>query len=213
MAESAYIPEASLSALKRLRQTRQAGERCELCALPLETRHAHLLDPKERRILCSCDACALLFQNEDASGRYRRIPRDAFHLADFRLDDLQWEALSIPINLAFFFFSTVANRTLAFYPSPAGATESLLDFAAWNEVAAGHPRIQQLQPDVEALLVNRLANPPEYYIAPIDRCYELAGIVRKQWQGFTGGSEVWEAIAGFFTSLRNEAVKVERQHA
>jgi hypothetical protein len=126
---------------------------------------------------------------------------------------LQWEALSIPINLAFFFFSAAANRTLAFYPSAGGATESLLDLAAWNEIAAAHPRIQQMQRDVEALLVNRLADPPEYYIAPIDRCYELTGIVRKQWKGFTGGDEVWKAIADFFTTLRDEAVKVERHHA
>jgi hypothetical protein len=211
MSESAYSSPASLAALKALRERRTAEERCELCALPLQTRHAHLLDPKQRRLLCSCDACALLFQDESA--RYRRIPRDTYYLADFCLDELQGEALSIPINLAFFFFSAAANRTLAFYPSAGGATESLLDLAAWNEIAAAHPRIQQMQPDVEALLVNRLADPPEYYIAPIDRCYELTGIVRKQWKGFTGGDEVWKAIADFFTTLRDEAVKVERHHA
>lgn len=211
MPEAGHIPEAPLSVLKRLRERRPPEERCELCALPLPSRHAHLMDPKERRLLCSCDACALLFQ--DGYGRYRRIPRDAYYLADFHLDELQWEALAIPINLAFFFFSTTANRTLAFYPSTGGATESLLDLAAWNQIAAAHPRIQEMQPDVEALLINRLANPPEYYVSPIDRCYELTGIVRKQWSGFTGGDAVWKAIAEFFTTLRNEAVKVELRHA
>jgi hypothetical protein len=211
MPEAGRIPQSSLSAIRRLRERRSAVERCELCALPLESRHAHLLDPKERRIVCSCDACALLFQ--DATERYRRIPRDAYYLADFRLDELEWEALSIPINLAFFFFSTAANRTLAFYPSAGGATESLLDLAAWKAIAAAHPRVQRMQPDVEALLVNRLANPPEYYNAPIDRCYELTGLVRKHWTGFTGGDEVWKAIGEYFATLRNEAVKVERRHA
>lgn len=211
MGETAVISEASLAALQRLRQKRPAPARCELCSLPLEDRHTHLLEPKERRILCSCEPCAFLFQ--DGAGRYRRIPRDAFFLADLTLDDLQWEALSIPINLAFFFFSSAAARAVAYYPSPGGATESLLNLEAWQEIAAAHSRLQQMLPDVEAFLVNRLASPPEYYVVPIDRCYELAGLVRKHWEGFTGGDKVWSEIGGFFAALRQEAIRVEAPHA
>lgn len=189
-----------------MRQKSPVFERCELCALPLESRHSHLLEPKERKILCSCEACAVLFQ--EGAGRYRRIPHDAFALSGFELPELLWEALSIPISLAFFFYSTAAQRTVAFYPSPGGATESLLELSAWNEITAAHPRLRSLAADVEAFLVNRLATPHEYYVVPIDRCYELAGIVKKYWRGFTGGDEIWREIGTFFSDLQGEAIKL-----
>ena len=211
MPDTIAISENAISALKRLQQRRPARERCELCALPLAERHAHLLQLEERRVVCSCDACALLFQED--SGRYRRIPRDTLFLADFTLDELQWEALSIPINLAFFVFSSAAGRVVAYYPSVGGAIESSLSLEAWQEISAGNNRLSTLRPDVEALLVNRLANPPEYYLAPIDRCYALAGIVRKHWSGFTGGDEVWNNIGEFFAVLRNESITVGAQRA
>jgi hypothetical protein len=211
MTKAANISDASLMSLKRLRRKQSSTEWCELCARALEGRHAHLLDPQARRILCACDPCAFLFQ--DGAGRYRRVPRDSFFLSDLALDNLQWESLSIPVNLAFFFFSSPAKRVVAYYPSPGGATESLLTFEAWEGIAAAHSRIGQMQPDVEALLVNRVASPPDYYIVPIDRCYELSGIVRKHWQGFTGGDDVWREVANFFAALRSEAVTVEEQLA
>jgi hypothetical protein len=211
MTKAANISDASLMALKRLRRKQSSTEWCELCARALEGRHAHLLDPQARRILCACDPCAFLFQ--DGAGRYRRVPRDSFFLSDLALDNLQWESLSIPVNLAFFFFSSPAKRVVAYYPSPGGATESLLTLEAWEGIAAAHSRIGQMQPDVEALLVNRVASPPDYYIVPIDRCYELSGIVRKHWQGFTGGDDVWREVANFFAALRSEAVTVEEQLA
>jgi len=211
MTKAANISDASLMSLKRLRRKQSSTEWCELCARALEGRHAHLLDPQARRILCACDPCAFLFQ--DGAGRYRRVPRDSFFLSDLALDNLQWESLSIPVNLAFFFFSSPAKRVVAYYPSPGGATESLLTLEAWEGIAAAHSRIGQMQPDVEALLVNRVASPPDYYIVPIDRCYELSGIVRKHWQGFTGGDDVWREVANFFAALRSEAVTVEEQLA
>jgi hypothetical protein len=211
MTKAENISDASLMALKRLRRKQSSTEWCELCARALEGRHAHLLDPQARRILCACDPCAFLFQ--DGAGRYRRVPRDSFFLSDLALDNLQWESLSIPVNLAFFFFSSPAKRVVAYYPSPGGATESLLTLEAWEGIASAHSRVGQMQPDVEALLVNRVASPPDYYIVPIDRCYELSGIVRKHWQGFTGGDDVWREVANFFAALRSEAVTVEEQLA
>jgi hypothetical protein len=55
---------------------------------------------------------------------------------------------------------------------------------------------------VEALLVNRTREAREYYVAPIDRCYRLAGLVRRHWSGFSGGDEVWQQIDGFFEEMR-----------
>ena len=58
---------------------------------------------------------------------------------------------------------------------------------------------------MEALLVNRTRRRRESWIVPVDRCYELVGLVRTYWSGFTGGDEVWQALDEFFDSLRKEA--------
>lgn len=198
------LSNADLAALKGLRRTRPAVERCELCALELPLRHPHLFALQGWRIACACDGCALLFEAE-GSARYRRVPRDVYYLADFAIEDLQWEALSLPINLAFLFFNSASRRVTAMYPSPAGATESLLSLDAWQQIAARNARLRQMQPDVEAFLVNRVSVPHQHYIAPIDRCFELTGVVRKQWRGFSGSEEVWKNVEDFFSSLREEA--------
>ncbi len=114
-------------------------------------------------------------------------------LRDFALDDHQWESLLIPIELAFFFHNSSAGRVLAYYPSPAGATESLLDLEYWEAIVERNPVLKRMEPDVEALLVNRISTPHQYYIAPIDHCYRLVGVIRKNWRGLSGGKEVWKA--------------------
>lgn len=136
-----------------------------------------------------------------ARQRYRRIPRDVRVLRDFKLDDQEWDSLLIPINLAFFVHNSVAGRTLAHYPSPGGAMESTLDLEYWEQIVARNPVLKELEPDVEALLVNRIANPPQYYRAPIDQCFRLVGILRTHWRGLSGGEEVWQEISRFFNEL------------
>ncbi len=70
-----------------------------------------------------------------------------------------------------------------------------------------------MQSDVEALLVNRVGRPDpvnlaQYYIAPIDACYKLVGLIRAHWKGLSGGSEVWAEVDRFFADLRAGAVIV-----
>jgi hypothetical protein len=89
------------------------------------------------------------------------------------------------------------NRVTAFYPSPAGAMESLLDLTSWNEIAGA----LALREDVEALVVNRLRVPHRYYVLPIDHCYRLVGLIRTNWRGLSGGAEVWEQIDRFFDEV------------
>ena len=108
----------------------------------------------------------------------------------------------IPINVAFFVKSSARSDVIALYPSPAGATESQLDLAAWEELEACNPLLALLEPDTEALLVNRVDGAREHYRVSIDHCYELVGIIRAGWRGISGGSKVWEAIRQFFDALK-----------
>ena len=41
---------------------------------------------------------------------------------------------------------------VAFYPSPVGATESLLPLDTWDEITARYPELASIKPDVEAIL-------------------------------------------------------------
>lgn len=192
-------------------------EHCELCNVAVRSEHSHLIEMPQRRLVCACDACALLFTNR-SDRRFRLVPREARRLVDFHLTDAEWDGLLIPINLAFF-VKAGESRVSAFYPSPAGATESLLPLETWNRIAEANPRVGILEPDVEALLVNRVGHArqtaaAEYYIAPIDACYRLVGLIRLHWHGLSGGEEVWREIGNFFAELRAQAeVVTEEAHA
>jgi Family of unknown function (DUF5947) len=179
----------------------EAAEKCELCANRILEPHDHVLELSNRRVLCACEPCSILFGNE-AAARYRRIPRDVRRLRDFYIDDQEWGSLLVPINLAFFFYSSADARVVAQYPSPAGAMHSQLDLEYWQAIENRLPSGKKLQPDVEALLVNRVATPAQYYFAPIDHCYRLVGVLRTNWRGLSGGTEVWKEIDRFFNQLR-----------
>jgi hypothetical protein len=126
-------------------------------------------------------------------------------LPGFRLSDARWENLHIPINLAFFFRCSPVERVVALYPSPAGPVESLLTLEAWDELEEDNPILRELEPDVEALLVNRVGEAREYYRAPIDECYKLVGLIRSNWRGLSGGAEVWQEIGRFFVGLKERS--------
>lgn len=194
------------AALRRFANKPAVVERCELCSAELISEHDHLMEPATRRLLCACPACAILFGYQ-AETKYRRVPRRIEALIDFHLTDAEWHALGIPIHLAFLFRSSSAGRVVAMYPSPAGCTESLLHFDSWDELTAENPILRELQPDVEALLINRVRSTRAYYRAPIDECFKLVGLVRAHWRGLSGGTEVWKHIDKFFASLNERAVK------
>jgi hypothetical protein len=133
------------------------------------------------------------------------IPRDIWDLPQFSLSDVEWENLALPINLAFFFYSSPQKKMKALYPSPAGATESLLPLAAWNSLAERNSRLKTMQSDVEAFLINRVGTKREYYVVPIDVCFELVGLIRVHWRGLSGGDAVWIQVENFFARLRANA--------
>jgi hypothetical protein len=184
------------------------GEQCEFCATPLEEAHSHVVDVEGRSLACSCRACWFLFAPEGAaSGRYKAVPERSVHYPGFNLDDRIWDEMQIPVGMAFFFVNSAMSAAVAFYPSPAGATESLLPLGVWVRLLAGNPALQAMADDVEALLVYRPKDGPmQCFIVPIDACYELVGVIRRSWKGFDGGTEAWTAIRGFFERLRNRSV-------
>lgn len=199
--------QGALANLQRfVRKPREQAHACELCAARIAGEHQHLLDLEKRGVICACDPCAILFI--DNARRYRRIPRDIRRL-QLVMDDQQWDSLLIPIKLAFFVYDSTTQRVIAQYPSPGGAMESSLDLEYWTEILDSNPVLKKFAPDVEALLVNRTADPPRYYRAPIDQCYRLVGIIRTHWRGLSGGSEVWKCIEEFFCLL-DEAAGVRR---
>jgi hypothetical protein len=200
-----------LGALQRFAQraaraAAAAQERCDLCGEPVPPAHRHLLTVATREIQCACRACALLFGSAAASeGRYRLVPERRLHLADFAMSDAEWDDLRVPVGIAFFFHSTPEGRIVAYYPSPAGPVESLLRLDTWEALAARNPALRDLEPDVEALLVNRARGASEHYVVPIDDCYSLVGLVRRHWRGLGGGPAVWAEIGQFFERLQAHA--------
>src|SRR6202161_965585 len=178
--------------LRQLARRERPLERCELCSVGLRPDHPHLIEVAPRKLLCTCEACGILFSGQGV--KFKRVPRRVRSLPGFNLSDAEWNGLMVPINMAFFFRSSLEDRVVALYPSPAGATESLLPMEAWQEIEESHGALMQLKPDIEALLVNRVGHAhglakAEYYIAPIDDCYRLVGVIRMNWKGLSGGAE------------------------
>jgi Family of unknown function (DUF5947) len=203
------------AALRRFREPKavvRAGERCEMCAAPISAEHSHVVDIESRGIQCTCRPCYLLFTSDGAAGgRRRAVPSRYLHDPHFSLAERVWQSAGIPVSMAFLFVNSVAASTVAFYPSPAGATESMLPGEAWDELLSENPAFADIRPDVEALLINRFTRDTagfEAFLTPIDVCYELVGLVRLRWKGFDGGSEARSAIEAFFEGLRQRSEQV-----
>ena len=177
-------------------------EACELCGVGISEDHRHLLALSERRIVCACEACWAMRSGE---GDYRPTGNRTLWLPGLDVPDDLWASFQIPIGLAFFMESTVTACVVAMYPSPGGATESELHFDSWTRMRSLNPVLDNLEPDIEGLIANRLSDPPMYVIAPIDRCYALTGTIKAHWEGISGGPGVQDAVARFFDVLRAEA--------
>jgi Family of unknown function (DUF5947) len=198
---------------------RPADERCEMCAEPIGEPHGHVANLEDRRILCTCRPCTLLFTHAGAGSerrgdgdapvrRFRTVPERYRYDPDFAMSEADWDELAIPVRMAFFFRNSGMGRTVAFYPSPGGATESELPLDAWVRILAANAAVADVEPDVEALLIDRETGA---YLVPIDACYALVGLVRLYWKGFDGGEEAWRRIDAFFAGLRDRGDRVVRE--
>ncbi|MDQ1741194.1 MAG: hypothetical protein QOE53_2846 [Pseudonocardiales bacterium] len=199
-------PLAALRRVTRSRPQQAPGERCEMCATPITDEHSHVVNLDSRGLLCTCRACYLLFTDEVANLRYRAVPERYLSFDEFTLDARAWDELQIPVGLAFLFRNSVQERTIAFYPGPAGATESELPLEAWQRIVEANPELSVLRPDVEALLVRRTeGSGASCHLVPIDACYELVGTLRMLWRGFDGGQQAHQAMDEFFATVRRRS--------
>ncbi len=204
---SAMDAKDNIALLQQMMQKRPPpGERCDYCSTSLTPEHSHLIELAARRILCACRPCYIVFEPEGAAlGKYRAIPTSYREITEFAIDDPKWDALQVPIGLAFFFYNSIEKRMVAFYPSPAGATESLLPLDTWDEITAQYPDLASIKPDVEAILIQRNKEVSRSFIVPIDSAYELVGLIRTSWKGFDGGQEAHEKIADYFWKVRERS--------
>jgi len=192
----------------------QSRENCEFCGVEIAEQHSHAVNAETRTLLCVCRPCYLLFTHEGAArGKYKAVPERYLYAPGLILRDAQWNRLQIPVGIAFFFFNTSLSRMVAFYPSPAGATESLLPLETWDELAKTNPLLANLTWDVEALLVRNVQRRGSFecYVVPIDACYELVGRIRRRWKGFDGGEDAWAEIDAFFTEVRARSKEVNAE--
>jgi hypothetical protein len=196
----------ALGTLRRISSTRPdvpVGERCEMCSAPVAEQHQHVVDVRSRAMMCTCRPCYLLFTDQQADLRYRAVPDRYLSFPGLRLARADWDDLQIPVALAFLFRNSEQQRVVAFYPGPAGATESELSLEAWDRILAANPGLDTVLPDVEALLVrgDRTEDGFTCHVVPIDACYELVGRMRSTWRGFDGGQEARAALDDFFATV------------
>jgi len=188
---------------ERIRRAKRAreGARCEVCGDAIGPAHRHVVDRIERRLLCACTGCVLAFDGEQPA-RFRTVPDRARAQAIDLFSDADFDALGIPVGLAFFFRSSSLGRWVAAFPSIAGATEAELPDEAWAAIEARSERVRRMASDVEALLVRRHRDARyDGFIVPVDVCYELTGLLRQKWRGIDGGDEARAALDELFASL------------
>ena len=203
------IQAGPLAVLQRIRGNRpmpSMDERCEMCGEAIADQHSHVVNVSSRSLMCTCRGCYLLFTAQDAALAYRAVPERYLSFPSLEIGPAQWDELQIPVGVAFFFSNSQLGRTTAFYPSPAGATESELSLGVWDELVAANQELATLVPDVEALLVRRQdTDDIECYLVPIDACYQLVGRLRTLWRGFDGGRDARDALDAFFDDVRSRS--------
>lgn len=190
---------ASLRALRRFVRPR-GDHRCELCrgSIAPDPGHRHLLEVERDRTLCVCEPCALLF-DAPSSGRYRAVPRTLTALPELVLSEADWQALGVPVRLAFFVRDDEREEGgRAVYPSALGGFSARLGPEAFALLEEKCPRVGALMPRVEALLVSSSPERERAYLAPIDVCYRLLGVLRA-----SAGAP--SAVGRFFEELDERA--------
>ena len=182
-------------------------EQCEMCGSPIGEAHDHVTRLDARELLCVCRACRLLFAHEgSARGKYRPVSDRWLSDDTYRLTELEWARLGIPVRMAFFVMDSARGMPVGYYPSPGGVVEASIDGDAWTGIQRAAAAFAALTPDAEAWLVDgRNKDGFDGWFVPLDACYELVARVRLHWSGFDGGDVARAKIDEFFASVRDRA--------
>ena len=122
--------------------------------------HKHLIHLDERRIVCVCATCWAL---RSGDAEFRPVGNRRVWLEDFALTDEQWAAFGSPIGLAFLMISSVSGERDRALPEPGGGDRVRARPGGVGDVCAANPELE-LEPDSEALVVNRLGETPQHMI-------------------------------------------------
>jgi hypothetical protein len=173
----ARSPHGAVAALRSFTARPAVTVLCDLCAAPMAEAHEHLLELQERRVVCACRACSLLFPGAGGAV-YRRIESRAVRLPEVVLTGEDFRSLGVPVRLAFLGPSVVHDCVFAVYPNARGATESTVNRASWDALVHTHPSLAAIEPDVEGFFVNASENQYDAYRLSIDVCFRMVGVLR-----------------------------------
>lgn len=188
--------DGALARVIRSAGERDGPERCDLCAQAVPEEHRHLYAADREELLCACGACAVLFAGDGAGGgRYLLVPSRRVRLAP-----VDTGPLGVPVGLVFFVPRADGSVT-AQGPSPAGAMRWEVEAGRWTQMCAACPPLATMAPEVEALLVNTVRGQDHHWIVPVDDCFRMVALVRREWRGLAGGGRVWPAVERFFAEL------------
>ena len=164
-----------------------------MCGEPIAEPHQHVVNLDSRGADVHLPGCYLLFTAERrrscATARCRSATCPSRTSGSVRRSGTRWRSRSAWRSSS---ATPSLDRTVAFYPGPAGATESELPLDAWDDGPGRNPGLATLRSDVEALLVR--APGAERAVAEClpraDRRLLRAGrAAAAVWRGFDGGQE------------------------
>ena len=174
-----------------------------MCGAPRADDHPHVVNISSRSLMCTCRPCYLLFTHDDADLAYRAVPDR--YLSFETIPAPVWDELELPVGTAFLFLNSTLGRVVAFYPGPAGATESELSLRGVGAGGGGRSRPVDAQARRGGPARPHRRAQTEAFLVPIDVCYELVGHLRMLWRGFDGGQDVRKRLDEFFAHLRDKS--------
>ena len=145
---------------------REAQEHCDLCSEPIPPEHRHLLDLETRELRCACRRAACCSTARAPAAGTTPGPRPAAAAGRLRARRRAWEELRIPVDMAFFFHRARGRARRRLLPGADGRDRVAARAARLGGDRGRQPRARGMEPDVEALLVNRARGARDSWLVP-----------------------------------------------
>ena len=145
---------------------------------------------RRRELLCACRACSLLFDRDAAGGgHYRLVPDRRLRLDRLRAGRRRLGA-SCGSRSTWRSSSATPPRggCVAFYPSPMGPTESLLELSTWDELERANPVLRRSSRTSRRCWSTARAARGGSGSCRSTTATRSSGVIRTRWRGFTGGT-------------------------